>query len=191
MMFWFGGGPAVAGFDCYSVDQAGYGESPQSCSRSTVRLYFVEAERALGAVDVFIGHSMGGGTGSWSVRKAGFRPTLFIGVGYPADLGEHGSPLLLAGLFEEFFRPAELRAVTNAQVVISPWSEHILEVYDPQLVNAGVKAACATVGKPVPAAPTAWGWRLAGLVLGITGALVLMFRLPELHPRLARTRRFI
>jgi len=191
MFFRFGEALAAAGFDCYSVDQAGYGESPQSCSRTTVRLYFVEAERALGAVDVFIGHSMGGGTGSWSVREAGFRPKLFIGVGYPAKLGEHGPPLLLAGLFDQFFRPAELRAVTNAQVVISPWSEHILEVYDPVLVRAAIEAACATVGKPVPTAPTAWRWRFAGLVLGIAGALVLMFRLPELHPRLARTRRYI
>lgn len=47
------------------------------------------------------------------------------------------------------------------------------------------------IGKPVPAAPTAWRWRFAGLVLGIAGALGLMFRLPELHPRLARTRRWI
>src|SRR5262245_56922077 len=35
------------------------------------------------------------------------------------------------------------------------------------------------------------GTRFAGLVLGIAGALVLMFRLPELHPGLARTRRYI
>ena len=83
------------------------------------------------------------------------------------------------------------RAQTNAQVVISPWSDHALAPFDPVLVNAGVKAACATVGKPVPAAPTAWRWRFAGLVLGIAGALVLMFRLPELHPRLARMRRWI
>ena len=76
-------------------------------------------------------------------------------------------------------------------MVISPWCEHILEVYDPVLVNAAVKAACATVGKPAPAAPTAWRWRFAGLVLGIAGALVLMFRLPELHPRLGRIRGFI
>ena len=192
MLFRFGEALAAAGFDCYSVDQAGYGASPQSCSRTNVRLDFVEAERALGEVDVFIGHSMGGGTGSWSVREAGFRPRLFIGVGYPANLGGHGPPtLLLAGLFEQFFRPAELRAVPNAQVVISPWSEHILEVYDPVLVSAAVNAAGATVGKPVPAAPTAWRLRFAGLVLGIAGAFVLMFRLPELHPRLALARRFI
>src|SRR5205823_2011626 len=121
-------------------------------------------------------------------------PKLFIGVGFPSKLGEHGPPLLLlAGLFEEFTfnRPARLRSITNAQVVISPWSEHILEMYDPVLVRAAVKAACASVGKPAPAAPTAWWWRFVGLVLGIAGALVLMFRLPELHPRLARTRRYI
>jgi pimeloyl-ACP methyl ester carboxylesterase len=188
MLFRFGEALAAAGFDCYSVDQAGYGESPRSCSRIDVRHYFVEAERALGEVDVFIGHSMGCGTGSWSVREAGFRPKLFIGVGNTATLGEHGPPaLLLFGRFTVFGIPGQ----TNAQVVISPWSDHVLAAFDPVLVNAAVKAACATVGKPVPAAPSAWRWRLAGLVLGIAGALVLMFRLPELHSRLARMRRWI
>ena len=188
MLFRFGEALAAAGFDCYSVDQAGYGESPQSCSITNVRLEFLEAARALGEVDVFIGYSMGAATGSWSVREAGFRPRLFIGVGNTATLGERGPPaLLLFGRFEEFGIPAR----TNAPVVISPWSEHALEPFDPVLANAAVKAACATVGSPVPAAPTAWRWRLVGLVLGIAGALVLMFRLPDLHPRLARTRGLI
>jgi hypothetical protein len=106
-------------------------------------------------------------------------------------LGEHGPPLLLlAGLFEESIRPARLQARTDAQVVISPWSDHALEAFDPVLVRAAVTAACAAVGKPVPAAPTAWRWRFTGLVLGIPSALVLMFRLPELHPRLAQMRRW-
>jgi pimeloyl-ACP methyl ester carboxylesterase len=192
MLFRFGEALAAAGFDCYSVDQAGHGESPQPCSLTNILLGAQEFERALGAVDVFIGHSMGGGVGAWSVSEAGFRPKLFIGVGAPVELGEHGPPvLLLAGSFEEFFRPAQLRARTNAQVAISPWCEHITEAYDPVLVRAAVKAACAAVGKPVPAAPTAWRWRFAGLVLGIAGALGLMLYLPELHPRLARIRGFI
>jgi pimeloyl-ACP methyl ester carboxylesterase len=192
MLFRFGEALAATGFDCYSVDLAGQGESPQPRSLTNIVLGTQELERALGAVDVFIGHSMGGGVGAWSVREAGFRPKLFIGVGAPVTLGEHGPPeLLLAGFFEELHRPARLRAITNAQVVISPWSDHLLEAYDPMLVRAAVKAACAAVGKPVPAAPTAWRWRFAGLVLGIAGALVLMFRLPELHPCLARTRRYI
>jgi hypothetical protein len=192
MLFRFGEALAAAGFDCYSVDQAGHGESPQPFSRTNILLGIQEFERALGAVDVFIGHSLGGGLGAWSVREMGFRPKLFIGVGAPVKLGEHGPPeLLLGGLFEELHRPARLHAITNAQVVISPWCDHLLEAYDPVLVSAAVKAACAAAGKPVPAAPTAWRWRFAGLVLGMTGALVLMIRLPDLHPRLAHTRRFI
>src|ERR1041385_1312066 len=192
MLFRFGEALAAAGFDCYSVDQAGYGESPQACSLTNVLRNFKELERTLDPVDVFVGHSMGGGVGEWSVLEAGFRPKLFIGVGAPVKLGEHGPPLLLlGGLFEEFFRPTQLRARTDAQVVISPWSEHIVEAFDPVLVRAAVQAACAVVGKPVPAAPTAWRWRFVGLVLGIAGALVLLFRLPELDPRLARIRRFI
>src|SRR4051812_9197551 len=192
MMFRFGEALAAAGFDCYSVDQAGDGESPQACSLTNLLRNFQELERALGEVHVFIGHSMGGGVGEWSVLEAGFRPRLFVGVGAPVKLGDDGPPLLLlGGLFEEFFRPAQLRARTEAQVVISPWCEHITEAYDPVLVSAAMKAACAAVGKPVPAAPAAWRWRFAGLVLGIAGALVLMYRLPELHPRLARIRGFI
>jgi len=192
MLFRFGEALAAAGFECYSVDLAGYGESPLPCSLTNIDLNFQKAYRALGVVDVFIGHSLGGGVGGWSVRNAGFRPKLFIGVGAPVGLGKHGPPeLLLGGLFEELWRPARLYAITNAQVIISPWCDHILEAYDPVLVRAAVKAACAAVGKPVPAAPTAWRWRFAGLVLAMAGALVLMFRLPELHPRLAWIRGFI
>ena len=122
------------------------------------------------------------------MREAGFRPKLFVAVGNTATLGEHGPPaLLLFGRYEEFGIPAQ----TTAPIVISPWSDHALEAFDPVLVNAAVKAACATVGRPVPAAPNAWRWRLAGLVLGMAGGFVLMFRLPELHPRLSQIRGFI
>src|SRR4030095_11824321 len=90
MLFRFGEALAAAGFDCYSVDQAGYGESPHSCSLTNLEFNYQQFERALGAVDVFIGHSMGAAFGSWSVREAGFRPRLFIGVGFPAKVGQHG-----------------------------------------------------------------------------------------------------
>lgn len=193
MLFRFGEALAAAGFDCYSVDQVGYGESPQPWSLTNILLNLREAERALGAVDVFVGHSMGGGNGAWSVHH-GFQPKLFIGVGAAVELGEHAPPVLfLFSRFDEFRSVigASIKAQTNAQVVISPWCEHITEAYDPVLVRAAVTAACAAVGKPVPAAPTAWRWRFTGLVLGMAGAFVLMFRLPEVHPRLARARRFI
>ena len=194
MLFRFGEAFAAAGFDCYSVDQAGHGESPQPFSVTNLGTKFPELERALGGVDVFIGHSMGGGAGAWSVREFGFRPKLFIGMGATANLGKGGPPLVL--LFSRFdeFRPligTWLSAQTDAQVVFSPWCEHITEAYDSVLVNAGVKAACIAFGKTVPPAPTAWRWRLLGLLLGITGALGLMYFLPELHPSLARIRRVI
>lgn len=193
MLFRLGEALAAAGFDCYSVDEAGFGESPLPVSSlANIEFNVLEAERALGAVDVFVGHSMGSFVGGWSVRRAGFRPKLFIGVGSAVRLGEHGPPLLLlGGLFEELVRPTQLRARTDAQVVISPWSDHIMEPWDPVLVNAAVEAACAAIGRPVPAAPTAWRWRLGGLVLGVAGALGLMLCLPELHPRLARIRGLI
>jgi pimeloyl-ACP methyl ester carboxylesterase len=176
MLFRFGEAFAAAGFDCYSVDLAGQGESPQPCSLTNLVLGLQESARALGAVDVFIGHSLGSAVGSWSVREDGFWPKLYIGLEGMTDFAERGPPLLLLvarfGEFGPLLRPW-LKTETNA------------------LVNAGVKAACAAVGKPVPAAPTAWRWRLAGLLLGITGALGLMFCLPEIHPRLARIRRFV
>jgi len=188
-LFRFGEALAAAGFECYSVDQAGQGESPQPFSRTNIFSKPRELERALGGVDVFIGHSLGGGAGAWSVREDGFRPKLFIALESDIHVGERGPPVVvLMARFGEFGSVIRtwLKTQTDAQLVASPWSEHITAAWDPGLVNGGVKAACAAFGKPVPAAPTAWRWRFAGLVLGVAGALGLMFRLPELHPRLTR-----
>src|SRR5262245_54121719 len=144
MLFRFGEAFAAAGFDCYSVDQAGQGESPQPCSLTNIVLSLQESARALGAVDVFIGHSLGGGVAAWIVREDGFWPKLFIGLEAMADFGERGPPLLLLMARFGEFRPlmgAWLRTQTNAQVIFSAWSEHITAAYDAGLVNAGVKAA--------------------------------------------------
>jgi pimeloyl-ACP methyl ester carboxylesterase len=194
MLFRFGEAFAAAGFDCYSVDLAGQGESPQPFSITNLLLNIQDSDRALGGVDVFLGHSLGGAAGTWCANAYGFHPKLFLALesGFPS--GEHAPPLVvLMTRFGEFrsMLGTMLKAQTNAQVVVAPWTEHILAAYAPTLVNAGVKAACATVGNPVPPAPTAWRWRLVGLVLGITGAVGLMFFLPGLHPRLARVRGLI
>jgi pimeloyl-ACP methyl ester carboxylesterase len=194
MLFRFGEAFAAAGFDCYSVDQAGQGESPQPFSITNLLLNIQESDRALAGVDVFIGHSLGGAAGAWSVHDFGFQPKFFIGLEAQTDMGERRPPLLLLMARFGEFRPLMatwLKAQTNEQVAFSPWFEHITAAYAPTLVNAGVKAVCTAFGNPVPAAPTAWRWRLVGLLLGITGALGLMFYLPEVHPSLARIRRFI
>src|SRR3954464_15814196 len=46
MLFRFGEALAAAGFDCYSVDQAGFGESPQACSLTNLDRDFRELELA-------------------------------------------------------------------------------------------------------------------------------------------------
>jgi hypothetical protein len=182
----YGEALAAAGFECYSVDQPGHGASPRSYSFMGAVHTLEAVAQAVGPVDVFIGHSMGGFTGGEAVREGGMKPRLFIAVGSLPILGEHGPPLLLlAGRFDEAFPPALLKARTDAHLVVSPWSEHGFESWDPVLVNAAVEAACAAVGKTPPAAPTCWHWRLAGVVLGMLGALGLALCLPKLPPRWA------
>jgi hypothetical protein len=145
--------------------------------------------RALGRVDIFVGHSMGAGAGQLSFQNGDLNTRLFIAVGANPSLGERGPPLLLlAGDFEELVSPASLKARSDARLVLSSWSDHALEVWDPRLVNAGVEAACVAVGKPPPPAPRFWLWRILGLVFGIAGVLGLIWSLPELSPRLARVR---
>src|ERR1044071_4329323 len=58
MLFRFAEAFAVAGFDCYSVDQAGFGESPQPCLLTNLVVMPQEVQRALGSVDIFVGHSL-------------------------------------------------------------------------------------------------------------------------------------
>ena len=188
-MFRFGEALAAAGFDCYAVDLAGHGESRLRCSGAEMAAQMRGITRALGRVDVFVGHSMGAGVGQASVKNGDLSPKLFIAAGANPSLGKPGPPLLLlAGDLEELVSLPSLKARSDARLVLSPWSDHVLEIFDPHLVNAGVEAACAAVGKPPPPSPRFWLWRLAGVVCGMAGALGLIWSLPGLDPRLARAR---
>jgi hypothetical protein len=188
-LFRFGEALAAAGFDCYAVDLPGHGESRRRFSGADVVIQMGNIARALGRVDVFVGHSMGAGAGQASFRNGDLSPKLFIALGANPSLGEQGPPLLLlAGNFEELISPAQLKARSDARLVLSPWSDHALEVWDPRLVNAGVEAACVAVGKSPPPAAWFWLWRMGGVVFGMAGALGLIWSLPELSPRLTRAR---
>jgi hypothetical protein len=180
---------AAAGFVCYDIDAPGHGASTRTCSfmENVHTLEAVALE--IGPVDVFVGHSMGGFNGGQAVREGGMRPELFIGIGAMPVLGDRAPPLLLlAGRFEEFFSPALLKTRTDARLVISPWCDHVFEMWDSLLVNSAVEEACSAVNKIPPPPPTAWRWRVVGIVLAILAAGTLAFYLPELFPQLARFR---
>ncbi len=188
-LFRYGEALAAAGFICYSVDQPGHGASPRTFTFMEAVHTLEAVAREVGPVDVFAGQSMGGGTGGEVVREGGMKPGLFIAVGSFPVLGDHAPPLLLlTGRFEEAFPPALLKTRTEARLVISPWSDHMLEGFDPVLVNAAVEAACAAVHKTPPAPPTAWRLRLLGAALAMLAAGALASGLTDLFPQLARCR---
>jgi hypothetical protein len=188
-LFRYGEALAAAGFICYSVDQPGHGASPRTYTLMEAAHTLQAVAREIGPVDVFAGWSMGGFTGGEAVREGGMRPGLFIAVGSMPVLGDHAPPLLLlAGRFEEALPPALLKTRTDARLVISPWSDHFLEGFDPVLVNAAVEAACAAVHKTPPAFPTAWRWQLIGAALAMLAAGGLASCLTDLFPQLARFR---
>jgi hypothetical protein len=180
-LFRFGEALAAAGFDCYAVDLAGHGESRLRLSGDDLVSQMRGITRVLGQVDVFVGHSMGAGVGQASFQNGDLNPKLFIAAGANVTLGERdrGPQLLfLAGNFEELVSVTGLKARSDARLVLSPWCDHALEIFDPRLVNAGVEAACAAVGTTPPAPPRFWLWRLVGVLCGIAGTLGLVRSLP-------------
>ena len=188
-LFRFGEALAAAGFVCYAFDFPGHGESRLGASGKQIMRTPERVAKALGQVDIFLGHSMGAYVGSVAVANGAMNPKLFIAVGAVPRFGQVSPPLLLlAGRFEEAVPRAWLKKPTEARRVIAPWSDHALEPYDPYLVNTAVEAACAAVGTPPPPAPMRWLWRLAGMALGLGGALGLALWLPQLPAKWARLR---
>ncbi|MEN6337438.1 MAG: alpha/beta fold hydrolase, partial [Phycisphaerales bacterium] len=189
-LFRYGEALAAAGFICYDVDQPGHGASRRTYAYMEAVHTLEAVAREVGPIDVFVGHSLGYVTGGEAVREGGMKPGLFIAMGAIMPvLGDHAPPLLiLAGRFEELSSPTLLKTRADVRLVISPWSDHLLEGFDPVLVNAAVEAACAAVSKTPPPPPTAWRWRLLGAVLAMLAAGKLAGCLTDLSPQLARFR---
>ena len=183
-LFWYGEALAAAGFVCYSVDLPGHGESPRLFSFVETARAIGDFARAIGPVDVFLGHSMGGGAGGETVREGLLRPKLVIAAGSDPQLGKDAPPLLfLVGRFDEFVKSDELKTRLDARLVISPWSDHSLELFDPLLIHAAVNAASVAIGKVPPAPDGSWRWHVLGILLTLCGASGLALDLPRFPPR--------
>ena len=90
-LFRFGEAFAAAGFVCFAVDLPGHGESRRLFSLAENAPTLEGIARAIGSVEVFVGHSMGAGAGAKAVRDGGLSSLrLFIALGANSDPGEHG-----------------------------------------------------------------------------------------------------
>jgi hypothetical protein len=140
-LFRYGEALAAAGFICYSVDLPGYGASPRTYTFMDAVHTLEAVAHEVGPVDVFLGDSMGGFWGGEAVREWVMRPGLFIALGSTPILGDHAPPLLLlAGRFEEAFPPALLKTRTDARLVISPWSDHMLAGSERKVGRGSIRA---------------------------------------------------
>jgi pimeloyl-ACP methyl ester carboxylesterase len=152
MFFRYGEALAHAGFECVAIDFPGHGESTQPFRLAALQNSLTEDAQAIGPIDVFIGHSMGGYAGGEAARAGGLSPRLFIAIGSLPMLGKPASPLLLkSGQFDQFVRPALVRAKTDARVEIFPWCDHVLELYDaPGQCGGGSCVCCCGQGAVRP-----------------------------------------
>lgn len=124
----------------------------------------------------YMGHSMGGAAGDAALAQ-GASLDAFISLGMLPRRLSATQTLIAAGRFEELFTPeqARRRAGDAADVLISPYSNHALETWDPVLIRdmtAWTDAALGIDG----AAVFPWAGFLAallGVALGSGAALAL------------------
>lgn len=123
----------------------------------------------------YLGHSMGGFAGTVAFQQA---PPVqaFVSLGAMPGAFPPVKTLVAAGQFEELFTPDEARTKTagKADLIISPWSNHALEPWDPVLIGDMVRWVDTALDLPSQGGfPwAAWGMAMLATVMGTLGAIV-------------------
>ncbi|MBW7865907.1 MAG: alpha/beta fold hydrolase [Candidatus Hydrogenedentes bacterium] len=133
-------------------------------------------ERFPGLPLAYLGHSMGGEAGDAAFRE---NPAVdaFVSLGMLPRRVPDCPTLIAFGRYEELFSEETAREVAGdrAEVLVSPYSDHMLEITDPFLVRGIVAWVNTTLGLggTVAFSWTRWAVLLAAMLIGVPATLVL------------------
>lgn len=185
------------GYIVVALDFWGHGRSWErfdwSSNRAQIAAWCAWAKKQFANLPLaYLGHSMGGFSGADAFAEApdSLGVSAFVAMGALPRKFPPCRTLVAAGRFEELFSPAEARrsAEGKADVLISPFSDHTLEVWDPNLINGTINWVNAALGVQRRATFPALGFVLTVLatVLGCAAAFILAEQVTALWRRPAQ-----
>lgn len=202
---------AANGYAVVAFDFFGHGRSRERFhsneTGSQVAAWVAWAEQHHAELPVaYLGHSMGGVAG-FSALSGMEREIPFVSLGMlPRGRDLPPGPVLLAlGRFEQLFTPEQAHAraaqapAGQVSVLVSPWSDHALETWDPVLIAGMVDWVDGALGLPQESVFPWWRWLLVvvSVPIGMAGILMLAAvatgrgkRLPRVQDAPASRRRW-
>ncbi len=171
---------AADGYMAVTLDFWGHGRSEErfdwTSNAAQLKAWFAWAHQLGNLPVAYMGHSMGGFAGAEALAEdAGV--SAFVSLGALPGRVPPCKTLVAAGRFEELFSGDEARAKVDgkADVIISPYSDHSLEPFDPVLLGRIVAWVNGALGLPGQGLfPwSAWACALLGTVLGCVAAFQL------------------
>lgn len=169
------------GYHSIALDFWGHGRSrvrfDWMANREQLHAWFAWAQSQYPGLPVgYLGHSMGGFAGSEALtddRGVG----AFVSLGALPRRDLPLKTLIALGRYEELFTPEEAhrRAGENAEVLVSPFSNHMLENWDPVLISGMVDWVDTALGldKQSGFPWLRWAMSVLAVALGTAGALLL------------------
>lgn len=169
------------GYHTLALDFWGHGQSrvrfDWASNRAQLHAWFNWAQSQYPGLPVgYLGHSMGGFSGSEALtddRGVG----AFVAMGALPHRDLPVKTLIAMGKYEELFTPEEARrrAGENTEVLVSPFSNHMLENWDPVLINGMIAWVDKTLGLEAQSGVPwiRWAMSVLAVALGTAGALLL------------------